>query len=316
MTGTRPEADLSAWLQGAPHRHRIDRNSDDYPPLLARVPDPPKCLYVDGDPMALWQPAIAIVGSRSPTAGGNDSASSFARLFAASGLIVVSGLALGIDAAAHRGALTSGRTVAVLGTGPDVVYPRAHRDLHGQIARTGALVSEYPPGTVARPGQFPRRNRIVAGLALGVLVVEASLRSGSLITARLAAEQGREVFAIPGSIHNPLARGCHQLIRQGAKLVETADEVLAELKPMATELGLAIQQRLDLAHPSTPPVATDPKEAHLLNVLGFDPTSIEALIDRTQMPLAELSAMLLKLELDGQIESFRGARYARRAGSS
>ncbi len=221
------------WLEG-PDNHLLTLGHPDYPTLLAELPDAPPLLFVHGDPGVLSLPQLAIVGSRNPTPGGESTARDFARHLAAAGVTVTSGLALGVDGAAHEGALDAeGVTVAVMGTGLDRVYPARHRDLAHRIAVRGALVSEFAPGTPPKGDHFPRRNRIISGLSLGTLVVEAALRSGSLITARLASEQGREVFAIPGSIHNPLARGCHALIRQGAKLVETGQDILDELGPLA-----------------------------------------------------------------------------------
>ncbi len=217
------ERDLE-WLSGE-NRHLVCWESADYPSMLAGIDQPPLALFVAGDPSLLRSPALAIVGSRNPTSAGRENAEAFAAFLAGCGLTIVSGMALGIDAAAHRGAMRTGRTIAVCGTGLDEVYPAKHRRLAAEIADNGAVISEFPCGTGARTENFPRRNRIISGLAAGTLVVEAAIRSGSLITARLASEQGREVFAIPGSIHNPLAKGCHQLIRQGAKLVDTAEHI-------------------------------------------------------------------------------------------
>lgn len=217
------------WLE-MPRHHLLRLGQPDYPERLAVLPGAPPLLFVMGDPEVLHQPALAIVGSRNPSGNGRRTATDFAADLIRYGLVVTSGLAVGIDAAAHRGALAAGGlSVAVCGTGLDTVYPRSHARLAEELAAEGALISEWPPGTPALPAHFPRRNRIISGLTLGTLVVEAALRSGSLITARLAAEQGREVFAIPGSIDNPLARGCHALIRQGAKLVESAADILEEL---------------------------------------------------------------------------------------
>ena len=218
------------WLAAARDHHLVSLGDPGYPDRLRQVPDPPLLLFVRGDPSILGDPTLAMVGSRNPSPAGADNAHEFARYLSRCGLIIASGLALGVDAAAHRGALLGGSpTVAVLGSGPDRVYPEQNRELADAIASQGAIVSEFFPGSPPRRTHFPRRNRIISGLSLGVLVVEAGLRSGSLISARLAAEQGREVFAIPGSIHNPMARGCHLLIKQGAKLVESADDVLGEL---------------------------------------------------------------------------------------
>ena len=215
----------------------IAPGDDDFPDLLARIPDPPERLHVVGDVEALHLPAIAIVGSRNPTEGGRQNAFAFARHLSRAGFCIVSGLALGIDTAAHEGALEGGgKTVAFLGHGMDRIYPPQNIELARSIAARGAVCTEFPPGSAPRREHFPQRNRLISGLSLGTLVVEAAKRSGSLISARLAAEQGREIFAIPGSIHNPMARGCHQLIRQGAKLVESADDILCELAPLVKHL--------------------------------------------------------------------------------
>src|SRR5688572_3923133 len=232
------------WLAGGP-RHLLGWRDPDYPALLRSIPDPPPVLFVEGDPACLWHPHVAIVGSRKASHGGRDTARAFARRFVGAGFGVASGLAAGIDTAAHLGALDGeGLTVAVVATGLDIVFPPSNRALASRIAGTGAVVSEYPPGHPGLAMQFPARNRLIAGLALGTLVVEAAERSGALITARLAAEAGREVFALPGSIHNPMARGCHRLIRQGVALVETVDEVVAALGPVAATLGTALRRRL------------------------------------------------------------------------
>jgi len=219
-------------------RHILTLHDPAYPALLKEIADPPPLLFVRGDPAVLSRPQLGIVGSRNPTPGGRSLAEDFARSLSRCGLVVTSGMALGIDAAGHRGALRGGgTTLAVAGTGPDRIYPARHRDLARAIVEQGAIISEFAPGTPALPSNFPRRNRIISGLSLGVLVVEAACRSGSLITARLAAEQGREVFALPGSIHNPLARGCHHLIRQGAKLVEDIEDIVEELGPLAAVIS-------------------------------------------------------------------------------
>ncbi len=313
-----PAADRD-WL-AAPRHHLIPFGHADYPPLLARTPDPPAALWIDGDPTALWLPQLAIVGSRSASAGGLANARDFAATFARGGLAVTSGLAEGIDGAAHEATLDAGgTTVAVFGTGIDRVFPRRHAALAARIAAQGALVSEFPPGTDGLPMHFPRRNRVIAGLSLGTLVVEASLRSGTLITARCASEAGREVFAIPGSIHNPLARGCHRLIREGAKLVESAQDVLDELGPMARELGGELALRLGGAdaavHERGPPEAAparrdDPDYARLLDALGHDPVAVDELAARTGLTVATLSSMLLMLELDGVVVSPHGGHYS------
>ncbi|MGN6519071.1 MAG: DNA-processing protein DprA [Dokdonella sp.] len=318
------EADL-AWL-AQPRHALLACDEADFPALLDDTSTPPAALFVAGACDALWYPQLAIVGSRSATQGGLATAVAFARALAAAGFAITSGLAEGIDGAAHAATLDAGgTTIAVLGTGADVVYPARHRDLAARIvARGGALVSEFPLGTPPHPTHFPRRNRIIAGLALGTLVVEAGLRSGSLLTARQAAEAGREVFAIPGSIHNPLSRGCHQLIRTGARLVETAEEIGAELAPLAQRLGASLRERLGgLEEPSaalpapcrlgTAARADDPDYARLYAALDHDALGIDTLAERSGLPVAALSSMLLMLELEGEVVAERGG-YARRAG--
>lgn len=317
------EADLQrtlAWLE-LPGHHLIGWQDADYPPMLRRISSPPLALFIEGDPNLLWRPAVAVVGSRSPTAGGRDNAYAFSRALAAAGIVVVSGMAAGIDTAAHEAALAApeGATVAVLGTGPDLAYPPANAGLRDRIAARGVLVSEHPPGTGAKAAHFPSRNRIIAGLALGTLVVEAAERSGALITARLAGESGREVFAVPGSIHNPLARGCHRLIRDGAGLVESAQEVIAALAPLASELAYALRTRLDEAEPRPLPVTSqapgnrEPDYQKLWEALGYDPTGMDQLVARTGLTAAELSSMLLVMELDGRVAVEHG-RYQRKTG--
>ena len=305
-----------AWLAASEHHHLITCTSEDFPVLLRDVPYAPAALFVSGDPAALWTPQIAIVGARNASAAGLANARAFARAFALAGNTVTSGLAEGIDGAAHAGALDAGgKTVAVLGTGIDLVFPRQHAELAQRIAANGALVSEYPPGTPGQPKFFPRRNRIISGLSLGTLVVEASLKSGSLITARYAGEQGREVFALPGSIHNPLARGCHKLIRDGAKLIETAQEVLEELHGMGARLAEGLRERLaseDTSAPANAPAnGGDPDYARLLTALSDTPSALDELVERTTLPPAALSSMLLLLELDGVVVAENG-RYSRR----
>lgn len=311
-------AHCRAWLR-EPRHALLGIHDPDYPPLLRRIATPPLALFIDGDPSTLWHPSVAVVGSRSPTAGGRDNADAFARMLAAAGFSIASGMAAGVDTAAHAATLAGdGLTVAVLGTGIDVPYPRANTTLFARIAERGAVVSEYAPGTPARKEQFPSRNRILAGLALGTLVVEAAPRSGALITARCAAEAGREVFAVPGSIHNPLARGCHRLIRDGAALVEDASEIIAALAPMAAELAEALQGRLhtDVASPSggTTDAASasrhDADHDTLWKALGHDPTPMEHLVLRTGLTTAELSSILLLMELDGRVVVEHG-RYSR-----
>lgn len=302
-----------------PRHQLLGWHDPDYPALLRQTGRPPLALFVDGEPSLLWHPGVAVVGSRAPTAGGRDNAAHFARALVHSGFSVISGLAAGIDGAAHRAVVAvGGITIAVLGTGPDLAYPRCHAELRRQIADTGAVVSEHPPGTTARPGHFPGRNRIIAGLALGTLVVEAAERSGALITARLAAEAGREVFALPGSIHNPLARGCHRLIREGVALVETPGEVQGALAPVALQLADGLRVRLEepVARPHIPvcKAAPQPDPAHkqLWQALAHDPTSMDLLAQRTGLTTAELSSMLLAMELDGRVTVEHG-RYSRKS---
>jgi DNA processing protein len=259
-------------------------------------------LFLDGEPTLAWCPQVAVVGSRRPSAGGADRARRFAAAFAAAGFVVTSGLADGVDAAAHAGALEAGRTLAVIGTGPDLCYPAKHRALAARIAGAGLVASEHPPGAPAIAQHFPSRNRIIAGLSLGTLVVEAALRSGALITARLAAEAGREVFALPGSLDNPLARGCHRLIRDGAALVESPEEVVDALAPASSTASAGVGE-------GPPPEGDDPKL--LWSALGHDPTPLDVLARRTGLTVASLSSMLLAMELDGRVVNDHG-RYARR----
>jgi len=268
-----------------------------YPKQLLEIPDPPPLIYVAGDPKLLSSPALAVVGSRNATPQGLKNARDFARVLSDAGFAIVSGLALGVDGEAHRGGL-DGRasTIAMLGTGIDVVYPARNRSLAQEISSRGAMVSEFPLGTEPHAGNFPRRNRLISGLARGCLVVEAALDSGSLITARLAADQGREVFAIPGSIHSPLSKGCHALIKQGAKLVESAQDVLEELGVATAPAAAAKETAADKG---------------LLADMGFDPCDIDQLTERSGLPVEAVSAMLLKLELDGKIASLPGGLYQR-----
>jgi DNA processing protein len=282
---------------------------------LRKGQSPPAALFVAGDPTTLWSPQIAIVGSRNATAAGLANARAFSKAFVQAGNVVTSGLAEGIDGAAHEAALDAGgKTIAVLGTGPDIVYPSRHSKLAERITEHGALVSEFPPGTKGRAEHFPRRNRIIAALSLGTLVIEAGLKSGSLITARLANEQGREVFALPGSIHSPTARGCHKLIRDGAKLVETADEVLEELHATGSLLADDLRRRLNHEFPPMVEIApdrgNDPDYAALMSALDVNPVAVDELAERTGLSAAALSSMLLMLELDGVVAAENG-RYAR-----
>jgi len=283
----------------------------EYPPLLRQNPAAPAALYVQGSVPLLSSPQLAMVGSRSPTPAGAATAREFAAWFARAGLTVTSGLALGIDAASHEGALRGGgASIAVFGTGLDRVYPTVHRALAERIRESGALVSEFPPGTEPRRENFPRRNRIIAWLSLGTLVVEAARVSGSLITARLAGEAGREVFAIPGSIHNPLSRGCHQLIRAGAKLVEEADDVWAELKFSFSKEPLRTAQA-ESSHGGEDRPLLDKEYEMLLDALGFEPATIDSLVARTELPNESIASMLLILELEGRVASLPGGRFGR-----
>lgn len=290
-------AEHSDWLQASSNHHAIALGDKRYPTDLLHTEDPPLLLFGVGQVELLQHPLrVAVVGSRNPTAQGELNARQFSQALAEAGVCVVSGLALGVDGAAHEGALAAqGKTIAVVGTGLDRVYPSRHRDLAHRIALDGLLLSEYPLGTPPLAAHFPQRNRILSGLCQGTLVVEAALQSGSLITARMAAEQGREVFAIPGSIHSPQARGCHALIRQGAKLVESAQDILEELH--AQPAGQTMQ--LDDAEKAAPAVSDD--ERQLLDALGHAPMGFDALQARTGLPTAQLQARLLELELAGHI---------------
>jgi DNA processing protein len=287
---------VADWLED-PANHVITIADAIFPQSLLNTADPPLLLYVKGDLQLLNQPALAIVGSRNATAQGKRNAEAFAQAASDAGLCVVSGMAQGIDTAAHVGGLQGlGSSIAVVGTGLDKVYPASNRELAHRLAQSGAIVSEFPLGTPPLAANFPRRNRIISGLSLGCLVVEASVQSGSLITARMALEQGREVFAIPGSIHSPQSRGCHQLIKQGAKLVESAQDILEELGQSIVGGSRAPQ--------------TEPQHP-LLSHLGFDPVDSGTLAQRSGLTIAELSAILLQLELAGHIASLPGGLYQR-----
>ncbi len=302
------EKDLR-WLESAGVQ-LLPCTDSRYPTLLTQIADPPIALFLRGDASLLSAPQLAIVGSRNPSGEGRRNAGEFAAYLARCGLTITSGMALGIDAAGHRGALgADGTTLAVWGTGLDKAYPPSHRELAEAIAAKGLLVSEFPPGTPPLPHNFPRRNRLISGLSAGTLVVEAAQSSGSLITARLASEQGREVFAIPGSIHNPLARGCHRLIRKGAKLVESAGDILEELAPLL-KLETAVTGATHNASVSATESA-DPEYRLLLNSLDYAPTSVDALVERTGLTPDVVSSMLLMLELQGQVEAASGGRYSR-----
>ncbi|AOW15129.1 DNA processing protein DprA [Hydrogenophaga crassostreae] len=295
---------LGLWL-APPDHHLLTIGDAAFPPALLQMADPPLLLYVVGQLEALGRPnKIAIVGSRNPTPQGHINARQFAAALGESGLCIVSGLALGVDGAAHEGALdVDAPTIAVVGTGLDRVYPKRHHDLAHRITERGAIVSEYALGTPPLPAHFPQRNRIIAGLCQGTLVIEAAVASGSLITARLATEMGREVFAIPGSIHAPQARGCHALIRQGAKLVESAQDVLEDLQ---WDSG-----PVHRGHPAPGKDEQPAKESSLLTALGHDPVSLDALQARTGLPTPDLQAQLLELELNGQAARLPGSLFQR-----
>lgn len=329
---------LDAWC-AAPGNTLVTLADPAYPPRLLAMPDPPPLLYVQGRLALLHARSVAVVGSRNATPQALEDAARFARAFAAAGVSVVSGLALGVDAAAHRGALgESGGTVAVIGTGADLVYPSAHRALAAQIAERGAIVSEWPLGTPARSANFPQRNRVIAALVEGVVVVEAAMRSGSLITARLANEMGCDVFALPGSIHAPLTRGCHGLIKQGAQLVETPEEVLESLGSLApaprpksaarsssstsprppAQASFAMPAAPVESRPqetaesaAEPPASLGPDGLRLLDALGHAPATLEILAQRTDMAEAALQAALLQLELAGCLNALPGGWFVR-----
>lgn len=296
------EQDLR-WLEQPGHL-AVTLTDACYPRRLKEIADPPPILFIRGNPDVLAFPQIAIVGSRNPSHLGVETAIDFAKALAREGLVITSGLALGIDAAGHEGALQAGGyTVAVAGTGLDRVYPARHKALATEIVKHGAMISEFPPGTGAKADHFPRRNRIISGLCIGLLVVEAAKQSGSLITARMALEQNREVFAIPGSIHSPLARGCNALIREGAKLVETARDILEELN--------LYNQQDENDFTELRQTTLDLEQQTLLNLIMFGPTSIDSLVENTGLPVEVISSMLLVLELQGYVESVSGGCYTR-----
>lgn len=304
------EQDIS-WFD-SDDKHLIPFTSDDYPGLLREIESAPKLLFVHGNKQLLKHHQIAIVGSRNPTAQGKDNAVEFAKTLGKAGAVITSGLALGVDGFAHKAVLDQGLpTIAVAGTGLDRVYPARHKELAQKIVNNGALVSEFALGTGVRATHFPARNRIISGMSLGTLVVEAAVKSGSLITARLAMEQGREVFAIPGSIHNPLARGCHLLIKQGVKLVETAEEIIEELGALATWQTESLAEN-KYGH-STEPVEfeLDQEYQALIEQIDYDPTSMDKILERTGLEIDVVSHMLLLLELNDHIVSVAGG-YQRR----
>lgn len=300
--------DAAVWLM-QDCNHLVTLADTQYPKALLETADPPPFLYAKGNLHLLNQASIAIVGSRNASVQGEKNAEAFAQELCQNGLCIVSGLALGIDGAAHRGALKAtgkhqGATIAVIGTGLDIVYPAKHRDLAHQIVEHGLIISEFALGTPSKPQNFPKRNRIISGLSLGCLVVEANLQSGSQITARLAAEQGREVFAIPGSIHSPMSKGCHQLIKQGAKLVDSIEDILSELH-IETKLADIDLQQAD--NPAYENIST-PK-TNLLKLMGFDAISLENLVQISGLTVNEVSSMLMILELEGSVASLAGGKY-------
>lgn len=315
---TNPDID---WLESANNHHIITLTCKAYPELLKQISNPPPLLYVHGDLSILQDPQLAIIGSRNPTQGGKMTAYDFSKYLAQQGLCVTSGLALGIDGIAHQGALDAGApTVAVIATGIDRVYPARHRALAHKIVEHGAIISEFQIGVQPKAENFPRRNRIISGLSHGTLVIEAALQSGSLITARLASEQGREVFAIPGSIHNPLARGCHQLIRQGAKLVETAQDIFDEMASVIDLQSIATgsESNSPMEDQSKKPdekgeqaECLDASQQLLLEKMGYDPVQIDQLVPRTDMSVEEISAMLLILELQNYVSTSGSGTYTR-----
>jgi len=306
------------WLEGAAH-HLLCWDDEAYPAFLRRIDNPPAALFVDGDPGCLWQPQIAVIGSRNPTAGGLDHARDFAATLSRQGMTITSGMASGIDSAAHKAALDAGgATIAVTGTGLDIVYPASSRALAERIPLHGAVVSEFPLGTPPKRHHFPLRNRIISGLSLAVLVIEAGLNSGTLITARKAAEQGREVFALPGSLHNPMVKGCHRLIREGARLVETTADIMQELGPLASELKLEINRQLEPAPAGQAAPAVDGEDLladadyrAVWDVLAYDPVPIDKVIERSGRSAAEVSSMLLMMELRGLVRKQGHGRYVR-----
>jgi DNA processing protein len=290
---------VAAWLED-PSNRVLTLADSAYPQALLQIPDPPPLLYAKGRVERLNAPSFAVVGSRNATQAGMMQAEAFARALSDAGLLIVSGLALGIDAAAHRGGL-AGRssTLAIVGTGLDIVYPARNRELAHAIARAGCIASEFALGTPPAAENFPRRNRLISGVARGCLVVEAALSSGSLITARLANEQGKDVFAMPGSIHSPLAKGCHRLIKQGAKLVESAEDILEELQlPAVRGVARAESDSDESAHP-------------ILQALGFDPCDFDSLLARAGVSADTLAALLTQWEIDGVVETLPGGRYQR-----
>lgn len=297
------------WLH-TQNNHLIPFTDPCYPLLLKESSGSPVSLFVCGDVDVLSMPQLAIVGSRNPTHAGEENARAFAASLAKAGVVITSGMAKGIDAAAHSGAMAvGGKTIAVMGTGLKRVYPSAHRELAHLISEQGALVSEFALDAPPKRDHFPRRNRVIAGLSLGTLVVEAAIKSGSLITARLAADSGREVFALPGSIHSPLAKGCHRLIKQGAKLVETASDIAEELGPMVDVLKESVEQ--SSVSVSTQVSVLEPGFELLLKAMAYDPVDIDMLVERSGLTAEAISSMLLRMELDGLVETNPGGTYQR-----
>jgi len=301
------------WINAADNHFLITIECPEYPSLLKQINNPPPLLYVHGKLSILNDPQLAIIGSRNPTPGGLSNTYEFSKFLGASGLCITSGLALGVDGAAHRGALDiKSPTIAVIATGIDRVYPAKHRDLAHRIVENGAIISEFPVGTQPKSENFPRRNRIISGISHGTLVIEAAKKSGSLITARLASEQNREVFAIPGSIHNPLAKGCHQLIKDGAKLVETAQDILEEMSTVIdinrlhenSEILTEVLEQEEITHSDMPSEHHD-----LLDKMGYDPISIDELVVRTKQSPESIAAMLLILELQNKVATNGGGTY-------
>ena len=301
------EQDL-LWLAQTGN-HLLRYSDANYPQQLKEIADPPPILFARGDLDLVHFPQIAIVGSRNPSTPGKQIAIDFANSLSTAGFTITSGLALGIDAASHQGALNAkGTTIAVTGTGLDRVYPATHKTLATEITQQGVLISEFPPGTTARANHFPRRNRIISGLCMGLLVVEAAKQSGSLITARMALEQGREVFAIPGSIYNPLARGCNALIREGAKLVETTQDILDELSHLFLPVKTTIAQTTTQ---NTQTSELTPDQRKLLNYIHYSPTSLDTLVNETGENIENITSHLLILELQGYISDTNGGCYTR-----
>lgn len=299
------------WLE-KPNNHLITIDNDLYPPLLSQTDSPPSVLYVTGDPNTLLQPQLAVVGSRNASPVGLKNTQSFCFDLAKNGLTITSGMALGVDGKAHQAAMDAGgKTIAVMGTGLDVVYPARHKELAHNIAQNGALISEFPTGTKPNAHNFPRRNRVICGLSLGTLVIEAGVQSGTLITARQTMEINRPVMAIPGSIHSPLAKGCHLLIKQGAKLIESAQEIMEELTPLAQSLSLQIKEKLAALDRKPQEKNLDSSHLKVLQQIMYEPTPIDAIISSSNLTTQEVSSILLTLELEDKVQTLPGAQYIR-----